>query len=194
MRIRDEQKELTIREQAVKMIVAEGLTGMSMQKLAKAAKVSPATLYIYFKHREDLINQLYFSAFKSFSDYSLRDFDPKMPFAEGMWQQWKNRAAFILERPDDFLFMEQIRNSPLIQSPEVEVSEFKESMHQFLVNHVKLGSVKPIEPEIFWAIAYGSFYTLVKFHLSGKSMMGRRFELNEERMKKAFDLMIKSFS
>jgi len=46
MRIRDEQKEKAIREKALKMIVKDGIEGFSMQKLAKAANVSPGTLYI----------------------------------------------------------------------------------------------------------------------------------------------------
>ena len=60
MRLRDEAKEQSIREKALEMIVKEGFDGLSMQKLAKAAGVSPATIYIYFKDREDLILQLYY--------------------------------------------------------------------------------------------------------------------------------------
>jgi TetR/AcrR family transcriptional regulator, multidrug resistance operon repressor len=51
MRTRDEQKEITIREKALEMIVEQGFDGFSMQKLAKAAKVSPGTLYIYLFQR-----------------------------------------------------------------------------------------------------------------------------------------------
>ncbi|MBA4056563.1 MAG: TetR/AcrR family transcriptional regulator, partial [Marivirga sp.] len=61
MRTRDELKEQKIREKAIEMIVNEGFDGLSMQKLAKAANVSPATIYLYFKNREDLLNQLYIS-------------------------------------------------------------------------------------------------------------------------------------
>ncbi|MGZ3932351.1 MAG: TetR/AcrR family transcriptional regulator, partial [Bacteroidia bacterium] len=43
MRTRDEQKESAIRQKAIEMIVKEGFDGLSMQKLAKAAGVSPAT-------------------------------------------------------------------------------------------------------------------------------------------------------
>ena len=55
MRTRDENKEAAIRTKALEMIVKVGLDGLSMQKLAKSANVSPATIYIYFKDREDLI-------------------------------------------------------------------------------------------------------------------------------------------
>ena len=51
MRIRDEKKESLIKQKAIEMIVKYGFDGLSMQKLAKAAKVSPATIYIYFKDR-----------------------------------------------------------------------------------------------------------------------------------------------
>ena len=59
MRTRDEVKEGAIRQKALEMAVKEGFDGLSMQKLAKAAGVSPATIYIYFKDRDDLILQLW---------------------------------------------------------------------------------------------------------------------------------------
>jgi AcrR family transcriptional regulator len=58
MRLRDEQKELLVRTKALELLVEEGFNGFSMHKLAKAANVSPATLYIYFQNKEDLIVQL----------------------------------------------------------------------------------------------------------------------------------------
>ena len=54
MRLRDEQKELLVRTKALELLVAEGFNGFSMHKLAKAANVSPATLYIYFQNKEDV--------------------------------------------------------------------------------------------------------------------------------------------
>ena len=64
MRTRDENKELTIREKALEMAVKDGFDGLSMQKLARAAGVSPATIYIYFKDRDDLILQLWLQEVK----------------------------------------------------------------------------------------------------------------------------------
>jgi AcrR family transcriptional regulator len=46
VRTRDIVKERTIQEKAIIMIVRDGLDGFSIQKLAKAANVSPATIYI----------------------------------------------------------------------------------------------------------------------------------------------------
>ena len=58
MRARDENKELRLKTEALKMIAKDGLEQFSIQKLAKKAAVSPATIYIYFKDKEDLILKL----------------------------------------------------------------------------------------------------------------------------------------
>ncbi len=71
MRARDENKERTIKLEAISMIVKEGFDGLSMQKLARAAGISPSTIYIYFESREDLLNKLYLEVDEAFTAASL---------------------------------------------------------------------------------------------------------------------------
>ncbi len=192
MRTRDEHKEIAIREQAMEMIVNEGFDGLSMQKLAKAANVSPATIYIYYKNREDLLNQLFIEVHKTFSDLALKGFDPEFSLEEGLWLQWKNRLRFIMEYPTYFQFFEQFRNSPLINHKDLNIAEFKENMKLFVMNAIKRGEMSKMEPEIFWSLAYGSFYSLVKFHLQEKSMMGNDFKITDAKMKQVLKMVIKA--
>src|SRR5207253_10591130 len=124
MRTRDENKESAIREKALEMIVSEGFDGLSMQKLAKAAGVSPATIYIYYKNREDLLNSLYNEVNQTFAREALKKFNPELSLEEGLWLQWKNRLKFILEYPTYFKFFEQFRNSPLINHKDIKSAEF----------------------------------------------------------------------
>jgi TetR/AcrR family transcriptional repressor of multidrug resistance operon len=193
MRIRDENKVNSIREKAIEMIVGEGFDGLSMQKLAKAANVSPATIYIYFKNREDLLSQLYNHVQNTFSEVTLDGFSPELSFRDGLWLQWKNRFRFIQEHPLYFQFQEQFRNSPLINQCGVDISDFKSNMKNFVINAVKRGDMKPMEPEVFWSIAYGTLYSLIKFHLNERSMMNNNFTLTDEKMKQAFEMVIKAF-
>ncbi len=192
MRKKDENKEIAIREKAIEMIVKEGFDGLSMQKLAKAANVSPATIYIYFKNREDMLNQLFNHVEQTFTRFALNDFDPQMTLKEGLWLQWRNRLRFISKNPYHYGFHEQFRNSHLIDHNDVKRTDFKDSMKTFVINAVKCGELKKMEPEIFWALAYGPFYTLVKFHLQKKSMMNNNFKLTESKMKMAFDCVMKA--
>ncbi len=192
MRIRDENKEAAIRKKAIEMIVNEGFDGLSMAKLAKAAGVSPATIYIYYKNREDLLHQLFNDSQKAFAEYGLRNFDPEATLEEGLWRQWKNRLEFILEHPIYFKFFEQFRNSHLINHKNVNMAEFRESMMLFVKNAIKRGELAKMEPEIFWSVAYGSFYSLVKFHLQEKKMMNESFKITDAKLKQTLKMVVKA--
>lgn len=49
-----------------------------------------------------------------------------------------------------------------------------------------------LSPEIFWAIAFGPFYALAKFYLDKGDTLGRKYSLDENKLKEAFDLVIKA--
>lgn len=192
MRTRDENKEATIREKALEMIVKEGFDGLSMQKLAKAANVSPATIYIYFKNREDLLNNLYNEVNSTFARVALNNFDASLSLEEGLWRQWKNRMAFITNYPHYFQFFEQFRNSPLIMHKDVKGDQFRDSMTQFVKNAIQRGEMAKMDPEIFWSIAYGSFYSILKFHFQQKSMMNREFRVTDAKLKTLLKMVVKA--
>jgi AcrR family transcriptional regulator len=174
------------------MIVNEGFDGLSMQKLAKAANVSPATIYIYHKNREDLLNSLYNQVNHTFAQVALRKFDPGMSLEEGLWLQWKNRMRFILEYPAYFRFFEQFRNSPLILHKDIKSEHFRENMKRFVSNAIQRGEMAKMEPEIFWSLAYGPFYSLLKFHLQNKSMMNDTYKVTDAKMKLMLKKVVRS--
>src|SRR5690349_2216849 len=76
MRPRDEGKENAIRKKAMELIVHTGFDGLSMHKLAKVAGVSVATIYIYYKDREDLILSLCKEETIRMTEATLKGFDP----------------------------------------------------------------------------------------------------------------------
>ncbi|MEP6796476.1 MAG: TetR/AcrR family transcriptional regulator [Saprospiraceae bacterium] len=192
MRVRDENKEATIRQKAMEMIVEEGFDGFSMQRLAKAANVSPATIYIYFKNKEALLNSLYHDVHQTFARLALEKFDPNSSLESGLWLQWKNRMKFIFEYPIHYRFYELFRNSPLIQLKDIKESGFKEAMKSFVMNAILRDEMARIEPETFWSIAYGPFYSLLNFHLLGKSMMSDQYSVTDEKMKRLLKLVLKA--
>lgn len=193
MRTRDESKETCIKMKAMEMIVTEGFDGLSMQKLAKAANVSPATIYIYWKNREDLLNQLFHEVQGTFSDVAMEGFSPELSLREGLWLQWQNRLRFIKEYPVQFAFYEQFRHSPLINRGDMKFSLFKENMKLFVSNAVQNEEMKQMPPEVYWSLAYAPFYSLVRCHYQGKSMLSDCFELSDDVMHQTFEMVIKAF-
>ncbi|MBL7933168.1 MAG: TetR/AcrR family transcriptional regulator [Bacteroidia bacterium] len=192
MRTRDENKETAIREKALEMIVKHGFDGLSMQKLARAAEVSPATIYIYYENREHLLRDLYHHVMDAFNREALAGFNPNLSLEEGLWVQWKNRMRFIIDYPFYFQFFEQFRNSPLINHKEVKNLAFKELMQDFVKNAIKRGEMAKMEPEIFWSLAYGSFYSILKFHLQEKTMMNNSFRLTDAKLKTLLKMVVEA--
>lgn len=196
MRTRDEAKEVAIRKKAMELIVKEGFDGLSMHKLAKAAGVSVATIYIYYKDREDLILSLCKEETARMSEATLRGFDPNMTFAEGLKNQWKNRAAFWLKNPVEAQFLERMRHSPYHEKILIFLKkDFIEAMHSFVGNAIKNKELVKIPVEVFWSVAYAPLYQLVKYHMDGSSLPGLGpFVLTDKIMNQALSLVVKGLT
>jgi len=195
MRVKDEQKIEAIHEKAVETIVKHGFDGLSMQKLAKAANVSPATIYIYFKDREDLIQQVATKEAARMVEASLKGFDATMSFAEGLTIQWKNRAKYWLKNPQQAKFLEQVRHSPVGEVIYAKVKkEFSLVMSEFVKGAVKRKELIELPIEVYWAMAFAPFYQLVKFHDDGKSMSGKPFKWSDAYMNQTLKLVIKALT
>jgi AcrR family transcriptional regulator len=195
MRIRDENKEEAIRKKAMHIIVSKGIDGLSMQQLAKAAKVSPATIYIYYKDREDLILALYIRANERMAEATLKNFDPDMSFSEGLRNQWKNRAKYWMDNPVEAQFLEAMRHSNYNSKLGSEMKRhFFVKMHQFIQGCVQRGELIRLPVEVFWSVAYAPLYQLVRFHNNGKGLRGDDFKLNRKSMNQALDLVIKALT
>lgn len=195
MRTRDENKELTIREKALEMAVRDGFDGLSMQKLARAAGVSPATIYIYFKDRDDLILQLWLQEVKKMVDATLEGFDPSMHFEEGLKIQWLNRARFCLQNPKSMHFLEQVKFSPYHEAFFKKMDNtFLKAMSDFVHHAIIRKEVVKLPVEVYWSIAFAPLYQLVKMHMSGRGLRGgpEKFVLDDKIMNQTLKLVLKA--
>jgi TetR/AcrR family transcriptional repressor of multidrug resistance operon len=196
MRTRDEYKEQSLREKAVEMIVEVGFDGLSMQKLAKAAGISPATIYIYYKDREDLIVQVWIGEMERMMEATLKGFDPTMHFDEGLKTQWLNRAKFYIENPQSAHFMEQIKYSPYYDVCVKKADrKFTTVMREFVHNAIQRKELVKLPVEVYWSIAFAPLYQLIKLHMSGRGIGGyEKFELDEKIMNQTLKLVLKALT
>lgn len=196
MRSRDPKKERAIRDKALDLIVRDGLDGFSMQKLAKAAGVSPATIYIYFRDRDDLIMSLYRDESRKMADETLAGFDPAMSFAEGLRVQWINRARYCLQNQREAHFLEQMRHSPFhLREGNAHHGVFVAAMRAFCDGAIRRGELIKVPVEIYWSVAFAPLYQLVKFHVHGRGLPGTsRFVLDDKLMVQTLDLVIKALT
>lgn len=194
MRTRDTDKEKLVIEKAKEQIVQDGFQGFSMNKLAKACNISVATLYIYYQDKDDLIKKIGSEIGEKFFSRTIKDFSPSMSFAEGLWKQWENRAAFAVEYPTEVACFEVIKHSPHGESILMtgELATFKVQMTEFFDNAIRNNELLPLPMDVFWSVAYGPLHALLRFHREGKSLGGKPFTLTNDIMEEAFKLILKA--
>ncbi|NSL86763.1 TetR/AcrR family transcriptional regulator [Chitinophaga sp. Mgbs1] len=193
MRTRNAEKEEMVKKLAIQMIAADGLENFSVNKLAKACDISVATLYIYYKDKDDLIFRLALEEGQRLHDVVHKDFDPDAPFAEGLRLQWKNRARHFMEYPDAVNFFEKLRYSSYHNKASEALSDsFKKMMRQFLGNAIKRKEISSMSEEVFWSVAFAPLYALLRFHKDGSSIGGRPFAISNKIIWQTFDLVLRA--
>lgn len=195
MRLRDNNKEDLVKQKAIEMLVNQGIEGFGMNRLAKECGISVATLYIYYTDKEDLIKKIAIEIGRNFFSAMLKDFSPEMHFVEGLRKQWENRASFMMENMNEVACWEVLQNSSYSEYIVQEsVKDFKSMMTDFFQNAVKRKEMVDVSLEVFWSIAYGSLYSLLRFHHKGKSMGGAPFTLTTSIQNEAFELVVKALT
>lgn len=195
MRTRDSNKEEIVKQKAIELLVEKGIEGFSMNRLAKESKISVATLYIYYSDKDDLIKKIGIEIGKNFFDKMSKDFSPKMPFREGLYKQWENRTYFTQKFPLEVNCWELLTHSSYGEYIlEESLQEFKITMGTFFNNAVEKKELIPVSKEVFWSMAYGPLYSLLRFERDGKNFGGGPFKLNKKITDETFELVIKALT
>lgn len=194
MRTRDTNKEETVKQKAIEMLAKLGIEGFGMNRLAKESGVSVATLYIYYTDKEDLIKQIGIEIGQKFFNEMIKDFSPTMSFKEGLSKQWENRTRFALKHPLSVACWELLCHSSYREYIwEESLLDFKIIMADFFKNAIAKKELVPISTEVFWSVAYGPLYTLLRFENKGKNFNGGPFKLTQST-DEAFELVIKALT
>jgi AcrR family transcriptional regulator len=192
MRTRNSGKEQLVKRKAIELLVRDGFEGFSMSKLARACDISVATLYIYYKDKEDLITRIALEEAELMARVVLKGFDPEMHFEEGLRLQWKNRSDYMLKNPGTSALFEQLRFSTFSEPVFKQVkANFEKAMGKFMKNAVARGEIDAMPMEVYWSVAFAPLYNLIRFHQEGKNMAGKPFVLTRKLIWQTFDLTIR---
>lgn len=167
MRVKDENKRQAIIEATVSLVNEIGFASSSVSKIAKRAGVSPATLYIYYKNKEDLIVSTYMEIKTCLGNAVMDHFDPNRPVRDAVMQAGRNLFKHIGTNPEVFYFAEQFSNSPynnLVDQEKLQLT-FKPLM-DILQYGIDQKIIKDAPFEILFAHLYIPIYGLVNARLN----------------------------
>lgn len=183
MRIKDELKQEAVIKATVKLVNEIGFVSSSVAKIAKEANVSPATIYIYYKNKEDLLVSTYIDIKKKLSSAMLEKIDFSLPIRDILEKAWHSAFDFIVQYPDYFQFTEQFANSPyssLVNKSEVD-QHFKPFL-DVLQKGIEQKIIKNAHPEILTVFI---FYPVL---ILSNSRLCQNIEISGKTIDIAFQL------
>lgn len=114
MRKKDDEKARCIKEAVIKLILQEGFHGTSISKIAKMAGVSPATVYIYFDNKENMLRDIYREYSEEIFAYLLDDAIRNMDGHQVIEFLVRGHYNYILDHKEAFNYVEQFSNCPAL--------------------------------------------------------------------------------
>ncbi len=169
MRSRDQKKEEAICAASIDLINRRGLADTSMSLIARQANVSPATIYIYFKNKEDLLKQLYLRIQREASKSIFTGYESFLPLDESFVILLRKAYQYFLRKPEHFIFLEQYANSPLLQKiDKSELQNYFDPLFNLFDRGKQNKMIKDLPNEMLLSFTFYPIMQLVKYHQSGK--------------------------
>jgi AcrR family transcriptional regulator len=179
------QKSIDKRNALIKatidLVNNNGFHATPMSKIAKMANVSPATIYLYFENKQDLVNKTYIEVKAEYTKYAFETYNKNMPVVAGFELIWKRIADFKLNECENAMFLAQCDNTPMID----EASRQEGIMHlQPLLDlwerGKKEGIIKPISDYLLYAYAINPLSFLMMAQQRGA------FQLDKTHIEEAY--------
>ena len=183
MRTRDDKKQEALFNATVKLVNEIGFASASVSKIAAEAGVSPATLYIYFKNKEDLLVSTYVEIKMEMGEAILEGFDSGRSLYDSLYLIWKNSFSFISENTEEFRYAEQFSNSPYADLvKQEEVLESFAPILDMVTEGIRQKILKDVNLDLIGAFLFHPVAILAN---PDKCMA---FKPNESQIDKAFDM------
>jgi TetR/AcrR family transcriptional regulator, multidrug resistance operon repressor len=166
MRPKSLEKEAAIKTIALRIIAEEGLENLTMQKLAKEAQISPRTIYIKYKDKDDLLIKLFIDeVLEVYERAVLENFSESMELEAGVKRVWLNAFHFFIGNKPAFVLMQYGKSSPLLnkafQERDIREGQFFTPIHRFLAQQVSLGVIRDFPFEVHRALLFAPLLDLV---------------------------------
>ena len=165
----------------IELVNNNGFHAAAMSKIAQMANVSPATIYLYFENKQDLVNQTYIEVKAKYTQYAFETYDENMTIEAGFELIWNRIADFKLKECENAFFLAQCDNTPMIdEQSRQEGTKHLQPLLDLWMRGKKEGVIKPYANYVLYAYSINPLSFL---------MMAQKqdaFQLNKEHLEDAF--------
>lgn len=165
----------------IELVNNRGFHATSMSKIAKIANVSPATIYLYFENKQDLVNKVYIEIKKEFTNYAFKNYNDTYPIEKSFKIIWKAIADFKLNEVQQALFLSQCDSTPMIdETCRQEGLKHLQPLIDLWERGQKEGGIKKMSPYLLYA------YTIAPLSFLMTMQERNAFQLNDKHFEDAY--------
>ena len=188
MRTRDQNKYKAVVKSSIELTNKLGFSGISMSKIAKEASVSPATIYIYFRNKEDLLTAIYYDIRKKASESVLANINASMSIKEQFNAIWSNSFSFYLNHPEHTQYREQFEQTTMMKEVNTDDFELNKYTIELLTKGIQDRIIQDRPIPILISFAFIPIITLLRFHFNGI------LKMSEEQITNACEIAWKAIT
>ena len=161
-----EKKDLVLKT-TLSLVTTRGFYDTPMSLIAKESGVATGTIYHHFSSKEDLINHLYAITKRRMGTAITQGQIHESNFKNRFFLFWNNLYNHFLTNPDEFRFLEQYANSPLVNDD----VKLKNRIHYqpmliFFQQGIDAGVFRDIPLVLMVNLVYGHVASTVKLALA----------------------------
>ena len=155
MRTKDFEKQQRIKDAIVRLILREGIDGASVSKIAREAGVSPATIYVYYGSKEEMLSEVFQEYSHQSYRYLMGRLRPEMGGGELIEAIVRGYFDFSVEHEEVFSFVEQCSRCPTL-SEQVSERDCCCDLFDLIHAYQRRGVMKPYSDLSLGAVLFAS--------------------------------------
>ncbi|MFP8967738.1 TetR/AcrR family transcriptional regulator [Pokkaliibacter sp. CJK22405] len=189
MRPRDLNKVVALRQATLEVVNEDGFATSSIQKIAKRAGVSPATLYIYMKNKEELLVSTFMEIKAAMAQQLMAEFDASLPIKTSLEGFWSRLYTFVHSEGEKYRFIDQFTYSPYIKLIDTALLEAPyQPLHQALDRAIAAGEIVDCPKAMLLS------FVLAPPVFLARSRLNKGFRPSAQEVDAAFQLAWKAIS
>ena len=153
MRKKDDEKRNSIKKAVVEVILEEGMNGASISKIAKSAGVSPATVYIYYENKDEMLRDIYNEYAENIFSHLLHQVSDNMPGEKFIDILVREYYDYITHHEEVFHFVEQFDVCPTLKKGCHSLSG-PDQLDDLLVQYINHGIINNYDTKNIWGMLF----------------------------------------
>lgn len=175
MKPKDKNKELRIISETLDIVSKTGIAGIKMSVLAKRVGISPSTLYVYFKTKEDLINSIAKFVLEHISQEDGITLISEESFEISLKGRWLKMIEFLINNEREVNFIEQWKTSPYFNTQTAQLWSENKKIKQAFFDQAKMQNViKDLDDHMIHAVVTGITKEYVNQIKSGEQQLDQQ--------------------